>query len=129
MTTASSADAAVSVVIPNWNGRRWLSGCLESVDAQTTPAADVIVVDNGSADGSLEYLRDQHPHVRVLALGRNTGFAHAANRGIEAAHGELVALINTDVVLDRDWLARMVGALRTRPDAASAACKMLKLDD
>jgi GT2 family glycosyltransferase len=131
MTAVSSADAtmpAVSVVIPNWNGRRWLSGCLESVAAQTTPAAEVIVVDNGSADGSLEYLRDQHPRVRVLALGRNTGFAYAANRGVEAAHGELVALINTDVVLDRDWLERMAGALSARPDAASAACKMLMLD-
>jgi GT2 family glycosyltransferase len=129
MTAASPTGMAASVVIPNWNGRRWLPGCLESIDAQTTPAAEVIVVDNGSVDGSLEYLRDQHPHVRMLALGRNTGFAHAANRGIEAARDELVALINTDVVLDRDWLERMVGALRTRPDAASAACKMLTLDD
>ena len=68
--------------------------------------------------------------MRTLAQGRNTGFAYAANRGIEAATGELVALINTDVVLSPDWLQRMTAALTARPGAApaaSAACKMLSL--
>jgi GT2 family glycosyltransferase len=114
-------------VIPNWNGRRWLPECLRSLSAQTRPADELIVVDNGSRDGSLEYLRDEHPSVRALAQGRNTGFAYAANRGIDAARGELVALINTDVVLSEDWLERMVAALDARPAAASAACKMLSL--
>jgi GT2 family glycosyltransferase len=119
----------VSVVIPNWNGRRWLPGCLGSLAAQTRPADEVIVVDNGSHDGSAAWLAETHPEVRVLAQGRNTGFAFAANRGIEAAGGELVALINTDVVLPPDWLARMIAALGPRSDAASAACKMLSLGD
>jgi GT2 family glycosyltransferase len=119
----------VSVVIPNWNGRQWLPECLRSLAAQTHPADEVIIVDNGSADGSLEYLRDQHPRVRVLAQRRNTGFASAANRGIEAASGELVALLNTDVVLSPDWLQRMATALSARPAAASAACKMLSLSE
>jgi GT2 family glycosyltransferase len=119
----------VSVVIPNWNGRRWLPECLRSLAAQTDPADEVIVVDNGSDDGSLEYLRDEHPRVTMLAQRRNTGFAYAANRGIEAASGELVALINTDVVLSPDWLQRMAAALSARPAAASAACKMLSLSE
>ena len=102
-------------MIPNWNGRRWLPDCLQSLAAQTRPPDEVIVVDNGSDDGSLEYLRDEHPTVRALAQGRNTGFAYAANRGIEAAAGELVALINTDVVLSPDWLQRMTAALTARP--------------
>jgi hypothetical protein len=118
-----------SVVIPNWNGVRWLPGCLASLAAQTRPADEVIVVDNGSSDGSLEYLRDEHPNVRVLTQGRNTGFAYAANRGIEAAGAEMVALINTDVVLSPDWLERMTAALVARPDAASATSKMLSLDE
>jgi hypothetical protein len=119
----------ISVVIPNWNGRRWLPDCLRSLAAQTRPPDEVIVVDNGSSDGSLAYLRDEHPDVRVLAQARNTGFAYAANRGIEAAGGELVALINTDVVLSPDWVQRMATALSARPGAASAACKMLSLGD
>ncbi len=121
---------AISVVVPNWNGRRWLPGCLDALAAQTIPAHAVIVVDNGSADGSLAYLRSRHPAVRVIALKSNTGFAHAANCGIHAATGaEFVALINTDVVLADDWTARMVGALRSDPGAASVACKMLDLED
>jgi GT2 family glycosyltransferase len=116
-------------VIPNWNGLRWLPGCLASIAAQTVEPDEVIVVDNGSTDGSLAYLRADHPGVRLIELGTNTGFAVAANRGIEAAHGELVALVNTDVVLDPHWLARMAAALALDPGSASAACKMLDLAD
>jgi GT2 family glycosyltransferase len=124
-----SGPLTVSVVLPNWNGRRWLPACLASIAAQALAPEEIIVVDNGSSDGSLEYLAAEHPEVRVLALDSNTGFAHAANRGIAAATGELVALLNTDIELEPDWLARMVAALRGRPDAASAACKMLWLGD
>jgi GT2 family glycosyltransferase len=119
---------AVAVVIPNWNGRRWLPGCLESIAAQTVRPAEVIVVDNGSTDGSLELLEEQEG-VRALALGRNTGFAFAANRGVEAASSELVALVNTDVVLAPDWVERMAAAIEADPGAASVACKMVDLKD
>ena len=119
-------DTRVAVVIPNWNGKRWLPDCLESIAAQTLAPAETIVVDNGSTDGSLELLRES-PGVRVVSLGRNTGFAFAANRGVEAAESELVALVNTDVVLVPEWLERMVGALESDPAAASVACKMVDL--
>ena len=116
-------------MIPNWNGRAWLPDCLEALAGQSVPALEVIVVDNGSTDGSLAYLNDQHPEVRVLAVGFNSGFAHAANRGLRASRGELVALVNTDVVLAADWLERMTRALAADRSAASAACKMLSLED
>jgi GT2 family glycosyltransferase len=125
----TGAGPAVSIVIPNWNGRRWLPGCLAAIARQRLAPAEVIVVDNGSTDGSPEFLRAEHPHLRVLELGRNTGFAHAANRGLNAARAELVALINTDVVLAEDWLARMSQALLEHPRAAAVACKMLSLHD
>ncbi len=119
----------ISVVIPNWNGLEWLPGCLASVAAQDRVADEVIVVDNGSSDGSVAYLRREHPQVRVIALADNTGFAHAANRGIAAAVGVLVALINTDVVLEPDWLGRMAAACARDADTAAVACKMLSLAD
>jgi GT2 family glycosyltransferase len=123
----SASGPRISVVIPNWNGRHWLPDCLRALAALTRPPDEVLVVDNGSDDGSLEYLRDQHPDLRTLVQGHNTGFAFAANRGIEGASGELVALINTDVMLSPEWLQRMATALSARPAAASAACKMLSL--
>ena len=124
------AHAGVSVVIPNWNGRRWLPGCLASLAEQQRAADEVIVVDNGSRDGSIDYLRREHPQVRRLEMGANTGFAYAVNRGVEAARGEWIALINTDVVLSADWIARMLDAATRPPDAdavAAVACKMLSL--
>jgi GT2 family glycosyltransferase len=121
--------SAPAVVIPNWNGAAWLTGCLDSLAAQTLPPAEVVVVDNGSTDGSLELLAGRPPPVRTIALGRNTGFAFAANRGLEAAESEFVALVNTDVVLEPDWLERMANALREHPEAATAACKMVDLRD
>ncbi len=119
--------AAASVVIPNWNGRRWLERCLASTARQTQTPAEVVVVDNGSDDGSVEYLRAEHPAVQLLELGRNTGFAHAANRGVGAAQNELVALVNADVVLAEDWLSRVTRELLEDSGVASVACKMLLL--
>jgi GT2 family glycosyltransferase len=127
--SSAPAPPAVSVVIPNWNGRRWLPGCLRSLAAQELRPAEVIVVDNGSDDDSLGYLRDEHPDVLVLALGANTGFARAANSGIAAAGSELIALINTDIELEPDWLAVMCAPLGGDPGVAAVACKMLQLDD
>jgi GT2 family glycosyltransferase len=119
----------ISVVIPNWNGRQWLPGCLEALARQEVAPGEVIVVDNGSSDGSLEYLHESWPDVLVIGLAENTGFAHAANVGLRAARGQLVALINTDVELAPDWLARMSRVAAEHPTAASVACKMLSLSE
>jgi GT2 family glycosyltransferase len=119
-----------AAVIPNWNGRRWLPGCLASLAAQTRPFDRIVVVDNGSTDGSLDLLRGDHPEVTVVALGDNTGFAHAANRGIEAvADAGAVALVNTDVELAPDWHERTLAALERDERTASVACKMVDLAD
>ena len=120
---------SAAVVIPCWNGRRWLDGCLESVFAQTRAADEVIVVDNGSTDGSVGLVRERFPAARVVELGRNTGFAGAANAGLRAASTEAVALVNQDVRLQPDWLERACQALADSPRAASVATKMVDLAD
>lgn len=119
----------VSVVIPSWNGREWLAPCLNALAGGQLRPAEVLVVDNGSDDGSVPYLRAERSEVRVIALGVNTGFAHAANRGLQAASHELVALLNTDVVVLADWLGRLAQAAVSDPMTASVACKMLSLSD
>ena len=115
-----------AVVVPNWNGRRWLGGLFESLDAQTRAPDEVIVVDNGSTDGSLEWLAEREG-VQVIALGRNTGFAFAANRGVQAAAPEIeaIALVNTDVELAPDWLERAVARLEADPRLGAVATKMV----
>ena len=118
-----------TIVIPNWNGRRWLPGVLASIAAQTLAPETVVVVDNGSADDSLAYLRAEHPLVQVIALGENTGFAHAANQGVAAVATPYVALVNTDVELAPDWLERTERALDTDPGAGAVATKMVSLAD
>lgn len=119
----------VTMIIPNWNGRRWLPACLAAIAGQTQAPAEVIVVDNGSDDGSLEYMNAEHPEVGIIQLGRNTGFAHAANSGIAAAASPFVALINTDVVLGPEWVERSVHALSAGERTAAVATKMLQLDN
>jgi GT2 family glycosyltransferase len=118
----------VAVIVPNWNGRRWLGQCLRALSEQTSPPAEVIVVDNGSSDGSLE-LVDGLRDARIIKLHRNTGFANAVNVGIEAAQSDAVALLNTDVILEPDWIARTTARLAGDPGLAAVACKMLQMDD
>jgi GT2 family glycosyltransferase len=116
----------VAVVIPNYDGARWLPGVLASVAAQTLAPAEVLVVDDGSTDASVA-IAEGFAGVRVLRLAENCGFARAANAGLAAVDAEAVALVNTDVVLEADWLERAAAALRAGDGAV--ATKMLDLDD
>jgi GT2 family glycosyltransferase len=118
----------VALVIPNHNGARWLPGLLESVAAQTVTPVEVLVVDDGSTDGSAQ-LAAGYAGVRVLALEGNGGFARTANAGIGAVSAEAVALVNTDVVLAPDWLERAVAALEDDHGAAAVATKLVDLED
>ncbi len=118
----------VSIVIVNWNGRRFLEICLPSVLAQTYPNFDVTVVDNGSSDGSLDLIRAGFPTVRVIANQRNLGFSAGNNAGIRGSDGAYVATLNNDVRADPDWLAEAVDALNSDVAVGMVACKMLFYD-
>ena len=118
------------MLIPNWNGARWLMGCLDSALAQTRRPAEVLVVDNGSTDGSATQA-EARCGVRVLCLGANLGFAAAVNRGIAAVPPSIdaVALVNPDVLLAPAWLERTMDVLEGDSDVASVACKMTDMAD
>jgi len=124
-----SATPVVSVVVPNWNGRPFLVRCLAALRRQTLPPADVVIVDGGSSDGSLESVRADFPDVRLVALDRNVGFAAAANAGAQAAAGEHVAFLNNDAEPEPAWLEELVACLERHPKAASVACRCLQLED
>jgi GT2 family glycosyltransferase len=118
----------LSVVIPNWNGLRLLPTCLSALRAQTFRAFETVVVDNGSTDGSREFLACEFPEARVLALETNRGFAPAVNEGIRAARGEVVVLLNNDTEADPHWLAEIARALDENPRAGMVACKLRLFD-
>ena len=119
----------VSVVIPNWNGKHHLAICLDSLRRQTLQPEEVVVVDDASTDGSVEFLREAYPWVLLIARERNEGFTATVNAGIAASRGTLIALLNNDTELHPDWLASLVETLRDTPAAGSAASKMLRFDD
>lgn len=119
----------VSVVIPNLNGKHWLDRCIPSLLAQTLRPIEIIVVDNGSADGSADWLADTFAEVRVLRQTENLGFARATNLGIAASHGEFVVMFNNDARAEPDWLEKLVKAMGHDETIGSAACKTLDYDD
>jgi len=112
----------LSVVLVNWNSRDDLAACLDSLRAQTHRDLEIILVDNGSTDGSVELVRERYAEVLLLAEVDNLGFAEGCNRGIARATGEWVALLNNDAVADPGWAAAMVEAAQTAP----ARCGMLQ---
>ncbi len=116
----------MAVVIPNWNGAAMLPDCLESVLGQKGAVAEPIVVDNGSEDESVDLLRRDYPGVALIALGENTGFAHAVNVGVAAADTDLVAVMNNDATADPLWLSRMADVMNSHPKAGACASVVLQ---
>ena len=115
----------ITVVIPNWNGVKWLGPCLRSLRAQSFKDFRTIVVDNGSADSSIDFLRSEFPDVEIVALPKNLGFAAGMNAGIRAAHGEFIAALNNDTEAHPEWLARMVEVMDAKPEFAIFASKIM----
>jgi GT2 family glycosyltransferase len=124
----SSSAHKVTVIVPNWNGARWLPDCLGSLAAQDFRAFATLLVDNGSSDESVAYCRRSHPGVRVLCLPSNRGFAAAVNAGLASCRTPYVALLNTDTRPAPAWLGRLVEAMDRFPrQIACAASRMLRM--
>ena len=122
------ADLA-SVIIVNWNGKKFLAECLESLRRQAYRHFSIILVDNASNDGSIDFVIRNYPEVKTIVLPRNVGFSVANNIAIKAVHTEYVALLNNDAVAHPMWLQSLIGVLVTYPEAGFAASKMLFYDN
>ena len=125
---APQHSALFYVIIPNWNGARFLPTCLDALAQQTYPQIEIIVVDNASHDGSQELIRTQYPTVNLIELPENRGFTGACNAGILAAKGEFVALLNNDTEVESGWAAAVVDAFQRHPEIGIVASKMLLFD-
>jgi GT2 family glycosyltransferase len=124
-----SSVPRITVVIPNWNGKEFLEVCLPSLRKQEFEDFEVIVVDNGSEDGSREFVEANFPEARFILLGKNRGFSAAANTGVRASGSELVALLNNDTRQEAGWLSALARAADSHPEAGSFASRMLDLHD
>ena len=102
----------VSIIVLNYNGKKYLKNCLSSLRLTNYPKAkhEVILVDNGSTDGSPEYVAKEFPWVSVIVLEQNFGFGGGNNRGIEFAKGDYIAFLNNDTEVTEDWLLELVKA-------------------
>ncbi len=118
--------AKTTVVIPNYNGRNYLDECLSSL-YKGTLVPEIIVVDNGSADGSVRLVEEKYPKAKLITFTENTGFCKAVNAGIKAASTEYVLLLNNDTVSDAHMTSYMEKAIEGDEKIFSAGAKMLNL--
>src|SRR3972149_2506269 len=111
-------DPLVSVIIVNYNGKRYLKGCIDSLEAGEFKNFELIFVDNGSVDGSIAFIKEAFPKAKLIDNGANLGLAIASNRGAQAARGEHLFFFNNDTVADKNMLLRLVKRAEFDPNAA-----------
>ncbi|MCK9418525.1 MAG: glycosyltransferase family 2 protein [Nitrospirae bacterium] len=120
----------ISVVIVNWNGKYLLGECLDSLLAQSVGGVEIILVDNGSQDGSAEYVLERYRDVRVVSLPENIGFAGGNNAGIRIASGKYIALLNNDTRVDPEWIPNLLKEAEAGPaNVGMWASKILSYDN
>jgi len=120
---------AASVVIPNWNGRDLLEKYLPSVEAALAgnPANEIVVVDNGSTDGSAAFVRSAFPNVKLVALDRNLGFGGGSNAGFRAARNDVVVLLNSDMRVEAGFLGPLLAGF-TDEKVFAVSCQIFFSD-
>ena len=119
----------VSVIIPNFNGKKYLKDCLDSMRKQDCENFEVILVDNGSEDGSTDYVREVYPEVQVIALKENTGFCTAVNTGIKVSTGSYVILLNNDTIAEPSFVSSLLKSMKRHQRAFSCQAKMIQMQD
>ena len=118
-------EPILSVIIPNWDGKKFLVECIDSLKAQTFRDFEAILVDNGSTDGSAEFIEEQYGDwIRVIRNEKNLGFAGGNNVGIRAARGDYIVLLNNDTWTDPHWLEELVKATQSDPPVGMWSSKV-----
>ena len=126
---SSPSEPDLSIVIVGYNSLPELGQCLASVrDSVASLRSETVVVDNGSADGTVEFVEREHPEVRLVANGRNLGYSRAVNQGIAEATARYVLVLNPDIVVLPDALDRLVSFMDEHPDVGIAGAKLLNPD-
>jgi GT2 family glycosyltransferase len=120
---------SVSVIVVNWNGLRWLDGCLDALRRQHVPECELVVVDNASSDGSADHVRSSHPDVRLIALDRNRGFAGGNNAGAASARADYLVFLNNDTRVRPGWLQALVDVADRDPSVGLVTSQIVYMDE
>lgn len=115
----------VTVIIPNYNGLRFLRDCLSALERQTMKEVRTLVIDNGSTDESVPFIRTNYPWAEVVCMGENTGFDHAVNVGIKLSDTPYVILLNNDTEVLPEFVEMLYKAIDASEDIFSVSSKML----
>lgn len=127
----SMSKSSISIVIPSWNEKDALAHCLDSLLEQTRKA-HIIVVENGSVDGSLQLLQEKYPQVEIIVHTKNLGFTGGVNAGIRRAierKDDFVALFNNDAVADKNWLDKLAVEMEKNDNVGIATCTLMSIDE
>ena len=119
----------IDIVIPNWNGLKFLGTCLASLMKQTNRDFNVIIVDNGSTDGSVEFIQSAYPEIALITLPENKGFSAAVNAGIKAGMSEWILLLNNDTEVDSGCIANLLESIKKFKGIDFFALKMIDFSD
>lgn len=119
----------VTVVIPNLNGEIYIRPCLDSLRKQTAGSFPILVIDNGSVDGSVKIIREEYPEVTLVALDKNYGFCRAVNEGIKRTKTPYVILLNNDTVCEPDFVLELTKAISKDEGCFSCSSKMVRMDN
>lgn len=119
----------VTIVIPNYNGLKYLETCMDALRRQTMKDVEILFVDNGSTDGSSEYIKTHYPEVQILQLAENTGFCGAVNVGIANAKAPYVLLLNNDTEAAETFVEELYLAIQKDKNIFSCSAKMIQFHD
>ena len=125
----TAASPEISVVVVNFNGLQHLNTCLQALLAQDGLSFEVVVVDNASTDGSVEFVRAHYPSVRLVVTEQNLGFAGGNNRGAAGARAPLLAFLNNDTRVEPGWLLTLRNGLSWSPNAALVTSRIVYMHD
>ena len=117
-----------SVIIVTWNSEKFIEDCLASVLAQTYPRLEVIVVDNGSQDSTLRKIRDRYSSITIVENSENLGYCRANNIGLRRAQGAFILFLNSDVILEEDYIEKALGGFRKDERIGMVSGKILRFD-
>jgi hypothetical protein len=125
----SSSDLHVSVIILNYNGKKFLKNCFSSLNLTDYPREcfETIMVDNGSTDDSVEYVKTNFPWVRILPLAKNYGYTGGNNRGASCARGELLVFLNNDTTVEKNWLKQLAKVMNIDRRIAICGSKIMSM--